>query len=82
MWTREEECKEIVELAWDPYRDDSVLSIQERIERCQTELQFWNQNNFDNIYKSLKQNERLCWFCVKKQIRKGQGLNTMLVELG
>ncbi|XP_075640325.1 uncharacterized protein LOC142612079 [Castanea sativa] len=33
MWTREEECKEIIELAWDPYRDDSVLSIQERIER-------------------------------------------------
>lgn len=39
MWTREEECKEMVELAWDPYRDDSVQPIQERLERCQKNLQ-------------------------------------------
>ena len=38
MWTQVEECKEIVELAWDPYREDSAMSIQERIERCQTSL--------------------------------------------
>ena len=38
MWTWEEECKELIELAWDPYRDDSALPIQERIGRCQKNL--------------------------------------------
>ena len=50
MWTQVEECKEIVELAWDPYREDSTLSIQERLERCQKQLQQWNQNSFRNVY--------------------------------
>ena len=54
MWTQVEECKEIVELAWDPYREDSAMSIQERIERCQTSLQHWNQTCFGNVYKGLK----------------------------
>nr|POF10544.1 hypothetical protein CFP56_45935 [Quercus suber] len=38
MWTREEKCKELIVLAWDPYRDDSSLPIQERIGRCQKNL--------------------------------------------
>ena len=42
MWTREEECKEVIEMAWDPYKDDSAWPIQERLERCQRQLQCWN----------------------------------------
>lgn len=42
MWTREAGCKEEIELAWDSYRDDSTLPIQERIKRCQQQLQGWN----------------------------------------
>ena len=42
MWTREEECKEVIEMAWDPYKDDSARPIQERLERCQRQLQCWN----------------------------------------
>ena len=39
MWVREEEeCKEVIESAWDPYVEDSVRPIQQRLERCQTEL--------------------------------------------
>lgn len=57
MWTREEECKEIIELAWDPYMKDSFQPIQERLERCQQNLQCWNQNGFGNVYNSLKQKQ-------------------------
>nr|POF06371.1 hypothetical protein CFP56_59434 [Quercus suber]POF10146.1 hypothetical protein CFP56_77127 [Quercus suber] len=28
MWVREEECKEVIKLAWDPYVEDSVRPIQ------------------------------------------------------
>ncbi|XP_050242088.1 uncharacterized protein LOC126691051 [Quercus robur] len=60
MWTKEEECKEVIEMAWDPYVDDATRPIQERLERCQSQLQCWNQNSFGNIYKFLKQKkERL-----------------------
>ena len=52
-----EECKEIVELAWDPYREDSALPVQERLERCQKMLQQWNQNSFGNVYKGIKQKQ-------------------------
>ena len=44
-------------MAWDPYKDDSARPIQERLERCQRQLQCWNQNNFGNIYKYLKQKQ-------------------------
>ena len=57
MWTREKDCKELVELAWDPCRDDSALPIQERLERCQKNLQDWNKNRFGNIYKGLRQKQ-------------------------
>ena len=57
IWTREEECKELIELAWDPYRDDSALPIQERLGGCQKNLQDWNKNRFGNIYKGLRQKQ-------------------------
>ena len=57
MWTRVDECKEIIELAWDPYTEDSVMSVQERIERCKTSLQHWKQTCFGNVYKGLKQKQ-------------------------
>ena len=52
-----DECKEIIELAWDPYTEDSVMSVHERIERCKTSLQHWNQTCFGNVYKGLKQKQ-------------------------
>ena len=57
MWTRVDECKEIIELAWDPYTEDSIMSVQERIERFKTSLQHWNQTCFGNVYKGLKQKQ-------------------------
>ena len=57
MRTREEECKEVIEMAWDPYKDDSARPIQERLERCQRQLQCWNQNSFGNVYECLKQKQ-------------------------
>ena len=47
----------MVELAWNLYRDDSVLPIQERLERCQKQLRNWNKNRFSNIYKGLRQKQ-------------------------
>ena len=57
MWTREEECKEVIEMAWDPYKDDFARPIQERLERFQHQFQCWNQNSFENVYKCLKQKQ-------------------------
>ena len=57
MWTREEECREVIKLVWDPYTEDSSQPIQERPERYQRQLQCWNQNSFGNVYKTLKQKQ-------------------------
>lgn len=57
MWTREEKCKEIIKLAWDPYTKDSSWPCQDRLERCQRQLQCWNHNSFRNVYKILKQKQ-------------------------
>ena len=57
MWVREAECKEIVNMAWNSYTEDSNMPIQERIERCQSNLKGWNQNKFGNVNKSLKQKQ-------------------------
>ena len=27
MWTREEECKEVIKMGWDPYKDDFAWPI-------------------------------------------------------
>ena len=37
--------------------EDNSQPIQERIERCQKNLQCWNQNCFANVYKTLKQKQ-------------------------
>ena len=34
------------------------MPIQERIERCQSNLKGWNQNKFGNVNKSLKQKQK------------------------
>ena len=54
MWVREAECKETVDMAWNSYTQDSAMPIQERIERCQSQLKGWNQNKFGNVNKKLK----------------------------
>ena len=57
MWVREAECKEIVDMAWNSYTEESDMPIQERIERCQSNLKGWNQNKFGNVTKNLKQKQ-------------------------
>ena len=57
MWVREAECKEVVDMAWNSYTEDSDMPIQERIERCQRNLRGWNQNKFGNVAKNLKQKQ-------------------------
>ena len=57
MWVREAECKEVVDMAWNSYIEDSDMPIQERIERCQRNLRGWNQNKFGNVAKNLKQKQ-------------------------
>lgn len=37
--------------------EDSATSIQERIEKCQSQLRGWNHNKFGNVCKSLKQKQ-------------------------
>ena len=57
MWVREAECKEVVDMAWNSYIEDSDMPIKERIERCQRNLRGWNQNKFGNVAKNLKQKQ-------------------------
>ena len=44
-------------MAWNSFTGDSNMPIQERIERCQSNLKGWNQNKFGNVNKSLKQKQ-------------------------
>lgn len=59
MWTREAECEEVIEMAWDSYREDLDLPIQDRLIRCQQQLMQWNQTVFGNVNKTLKQKQNL-----------------------
>nr|POF00029.1 hypothetical protein CFP56_41859 [Quercus suber] len=44
MWTRDERCREVVELAWNPLGGDPSSPIMDRVKRCQVQLQSWNWN--------------------------------------
>ncbi|XP_075655069.1 uncharacterized protein LOC142625268 [Castanea sativa] len=55
MWTREEECKVVVELAWDLLKSDPEFQITDRLKNCQVNLQRWNDSVFGNVNWSLKQ---------------------------
>ena len=60
MWTRDERCKEIVEVAWEPGWAKAESGIIERIKRCQDHLLKWNWEEFGIVNKVLKQKkERL-----------------------
>lgn len=60
MWTREEDCREIVEAAWDLLWVDPENKVIDRIKCCQEQLQKWNWKVFGNVNKGLRQkNERL-----------------------
>lgn len=59
MWARDAECKEIVDLAWNPFTEDSGITIQERLEWCQSHLIGWNMNKFGNVNKILNKKQDL-----------------------
>ena len=61
-WNRNERCKEIIERAWDPLKVSPDTHIQDRIKNCQTHLQRWNRDVFDNVSKILKQKQE----CLKQ----------------
>ena len=39
MWTREEGCREVIEMAWDPLNANPDVQIRDRIKSCQAHLQ-------------------------------------------
>lgn len=39
MWTREDGCREVIELAWDPLSCDSGTTIMDKLKHCQDQLQ-------------------------------------------
>ena len=39
MWTREEGCREVIKMAWDPLNANPDVQIRDRIKRCQDHLQ-------------------------------------------
>nr|POF20964.1 hypothetical protein CFP56_39987 [Quercus suber] len=58
MWTRDERCKQIIENAWDPFRDDTNFRIHERLKSCQDHLQSWNREVFGNVNKTLRMKQQ------------------------
>ena len=54
MWTRDDNCREVIEKAWDPLQDSCEFSIVGRIRSCQAQLQGWNRGVFGNVNKRLK----------------------------
>ena len=60
IWTREEDCREIVESTWDPLRVDARFKVTDIIKSCQKQLHKWNWKVFGNVNKVLRQKkERL-----------------------
>lgn len=57
MWTRDERCKQIIEMACDPLRESPNFQIQDRLRSCQVHLQRWNHYVFGNVNKTLKVNQ-------------------------
>ena len=47
----------MIEQAWDPYREVSDLPIEDRLTRCQNQLQQWNQTVFGNVNKNLRRKQ-------------------------
>lgn len=56
---REARCREVVEMAWDPFRGDPNFQITDRLKRCQVQLQRWNWKEFGNVNYLLKQKQDL-----------------------
>ena len=54
MWTREEGCKDDIEVAWDPFQSNSVSSITDKLKKCQDQLQKWNWRVFGNVNRVLR----------------------------
>lgn len=54
MWARDERCREVIELAWDPLQASMNFNIVEKIKSCQFHLQRWNKKVFGNVNIRLK----------------------------
>lgn len=55
MWIRDAKCREVVELAWDPFKGDPNFQITNKLRRCQEQLQRWNWKEFGNMKHTIKQ---------------------------
>lgn len=60
MWVRDERCREVIELAWEPLHANTNCNIVNQIKSCQSHLKRWNQRAFGNVKTRLKKlKERL-----------------------
>ena len=57
MWTREGECREVIEEAWDPMWRDLEFRLMDRLRSCKKHLQVWNWRVFGNVNKILRQKQ-------------------------
>lgn len=76
VWMREAEWEEVTEMAWNPYREDLDLLIQDRLMRCQQQLMQWNHSVFGNVNKTLKQKQNLL-----QQLEAFHSLNELEEEI-
>lgn len=57
MWTREDGCREVIELASDPLSCDSRTTIMDKLKHWHDQLQSWNWIVFGHVNKVLKQKQ-------------------------
>ena len=69
MWTREESCREVIEVAWDPLNANPDVRIRDRLKSCQAHLQSWNRREFGNVNKNMKQKQ--------SRLQQLEGLNLL-----
>ena len=58
MSTRDEQCRGVIESAWDPLNGNPELSFQDRVKQCKVQLQDWNRRVFGNVNRELKSKQR------------------------
>ncbi|KAL0009842.1 hypothetical protein SO802_004950 [Lithocarpus litseifolius] len=55
MWTRDDRCRKVVEIAWDSVGENPECELVDRLRCCKENLQKWNWQEFGNVQHTIKQ---------------------------
>nr|POE90902.1 hypothetical protein CFP56_58497 [Quercus suber] len=58
MWTRDNRCREVVEMARDSVSGNVELELADRLRRCKENHQGWNWREFGNVKQLSSRSKR------------------------